>query len=166
MVFLRRTLSISLTIFLGYLVGRHPIRGRGCNKTKHFMSCSPCAPVAHKSMEIARGFPLLRPKISTDPRILRAGVVGIGAFGRHHTAKYARLPGVELVGVADPSFEARHAVTAAHAIPALADWRDLLGKVDLVSVCSPARTHAQIVRAFLECRRPCAGREAYRHRSR
>jgi predicted dehydrogenase len=28
---------------------------------------------------------------------------------------------------------------AAHAIPALADWRDLLGKVDLVSVCSPAR---------------------------
>jgi len=93
---------------------------------------------------------LLRPKISTDPRILRAGVVGIGAFGRHHTAKYARLPGVELVGVADPSFEARHAVTAAHAIPALADWRDLLGKVDLVSVCSPARTHAQIVRAFLE----------------
>jgi predicted dehydrogenase len=101
-------------------------------------------------VEIARGFPLLRPKISSDPRILRAGVVGIGAFGRHHTAKYARLPGVELVGVADPSFEARHAVTAAHAIPALADWRDLLGKVDLVSVCSPARTHAQIVRAFLE----------------
>ena len=32
---------------------------------------------------------------------------------------------------------------------AVADWRELLGKVDLVSVCSPAVTHADIVRAFL-----------------
>ena len=30
-----------------------------------------------------------------------------------------------------------------------ADWRELLGKVDCVSVCSPASTHAEIVRAFL-----------------
>ena len=34
-------------------------------------------------------------------------------------------------------------------MPAVADWRELLGKVDLVSVCSPAVTHAAIVRAFL-----------------
>ena len=32
---------------------------------------------------------------------------------------------------------------------AVSDWRELLGKVDLVSVCSPAVTHAEIVRAFL-----------------
>ena len=93
---------------------------------------------------------MLHPSSERDPHSLRAGVVGIGAFGRHHTAKYARLPGVELVGVADPSFEARRAVTAAHAIPALADWRDLIDEVDIVSVCSPAQTHAPIVRAFLE----------------
>jgi predicted dehydrogenase len=30
-----------------------------------------------------------------------------------------------------------------------ADWHELLGRVDLVSVCSPASTHAEIVRAFL-----------------
>src|SRR4051812_5175696 len=35
-------------------------------------------------------------------------------------------------------------------VPAVADWRELLGKVDLVSICSPAVTHAQIVRAFLK----------------
>jgi predicted dehydrogenase len=34
-------------------------------------------------------------------------------------------------------------------VPAVADWRELLGKVDLVSVASPAVTHAEIVRAFL-----------------
>ena len=35
-------------------------------------------------------------------------------------------------------------------MPAVADWRELLGQVDLVSVCSPASTHAEIVRAFLK----------------
>ena len=38
---------------------------------------------------------------------------------------------------------------AKHGVPGVADWRELLGKVDLVSVCSPAVTHAAIVRAFL-----------------
>ena len=38
---------------------------------------------------------------------LRAGVVGIGAFGRHHAAKYALMDQVELVGVADPCINAR-----------------------------------------------------------
>jgi predicted dehydrogenase len=31
----------------------------------------------------------------------------------------------------------------------VADYRELLGKVDLVSICSPAITHAEVVRAFL-----------------
>lgn len=81
---------------------------------------------------------------------LRAAVVGVGAFGRHHAAKYAAMPGVQLVAVADPSVEARAAAMAAHRVPTVADWQDLLGKVDLVSVCSPAVTHAAIVRAFLD----------------
>ena len=82
-------------------------------------------------------------------RVLRAGVVGNGAFGRHHATKYARMPGVELVGIADPSHDARRHAMATHGVPAVQDWRDLLGAVDIVSVCSPAVTHAAIVRAFL-----------------
>lgn len=56
---------------------------------------------------------------------------------------------VELFAIADPGPEARAAMAAAHGVEVVADWRDLLGKVDLVSVCSPALTHAAIVRAFL-----------------
>ena len=82
-------------------------------------------------------------------RPLRAGVVGIGAFGRHHAAKYALMDGVELVGVADPCIKARRAAMANHGVQVFAEWRDLLGAVDVVSVCSPAMTHAAIVRAFL-----------------
>jgi predicted dehydrogenase len=82
-------------------------------------------------------------------RILRAGVIGNGAFGRHHAMKYAKLPGVELAGIADLSADARRHAMVTHGVPAVANWRELLGEVDIVSICSPAITHAPIVRAFL-----------------
>jgi predicted dehydrogenase len=88
------------------------------------------------------------PNLSAAP--LRAAVIGAGAFGRHHATKYAAMDGVQLVAIADPSIDARAAAMARHGVPTVADWRELVGKVDLVSVCSPAVTHAEIVRAFLE----------------
>lgn len=80
---------------------------------------------------------------------LKAAVIGAGAFGRHHAAKYRGMKDVELVAIADPSAEVRRTAMANHGAPGIADWRELLGKVDLVSVCSPATTHSTIVRAFL-----------------
>jgi predicted dehydrogenase len=80
---------------------------------------------------------------------LKAAVIGAGAFGRHHASKYRNIDGVELAAIADPSAEIRKTSLATHGVAAVADWRDLLGQVDLVSVCSPAVTHAPIVRAFL-----------------
>ena len=56
---------------------------------------------------------------------------------------------MELFAVADPSADVRRAAVAQYGVLAVADWRELLGKVDLVSICSPAVTHAEIVRAFL-----------------
>ena len=80
---------------------------------------------------------------------LKAAGIGAGAFGRHHASKYRGIEGVELIAIADPSPEVRKTSFANHGVHAVADWRDLLGMVDLVSVCSPAVTHAPIVRAFL-----------------
>jgi predicted dehydrogenase len=80
---------------------------------------------------------------------LKAAVIGAGAFGRHHCTKYQAIDGVELFAVADPSADVRRAAVAQYGVLAVADWRELLGKVDLVSICSPAVTHAEIVRAFL-----------------
>jgi len=54
-----------------------------------------------------------------------------------------------LFAVADPSPETRATIAAQHGCMVVADWRDLLGKVDLVSICSPAVTHYEIARAFL-----------------
>jgi predicted dehydrogenase len=80
---------------------------------------------------------------------LKAAVIGAGAFGRHHANKYRGLKGVELVAIADPSPEVRRTAPANFGVRGVADWRELLGEVDLVSVCSPATTHSTIVRAFL-----------------
>ncbi|MEI9932513.1 MAG: Gfo/Idh/MocA family oxidoreductase [Rhizomicrobium sp.] len=80
---------------------------------------------------------------------LKAAVIGAGAFGRHHASKYRGLEGVELTAIADANPEVRKGAFAAHGVVAVADWRDLLGRVDLVSICTPAVTHSTIVRAFL-----------------
>jgi predicted dehydrogenase len=76
-------------------------------------------------------------------------VIGAGAFGRHHASKYRGIEGVELVAIADANPEVRKGALATHGVAAVAEWRDLLGKVDLVSICTPAVTHSAIVRAFL-----------------
>ena len=88
-------------------------------------------------------------KVSSQP-ILRAAVIGGGVFGRHHAAKYGQTPGIELVAVADPDPQARRQVSDRLHVAAVADWHELLGKLDLVSICSPAVTHAEITRAFLD----------------
>ena len=83
---------------------------------------------------------------------LKAAVIGAGAFGRHHASKYAAMAqkgDVTLFAVADPSPETRAAIQAQHQVLTVADWRELLGKVDLVSICSPAVTHYEIAKAFL-----------------
>jgi predicted dehydrogenase len=85
---------------------------------------------------------------------LKAAVVGAGVFGHHHATKYKALgqngQDVALFAIADPNPEMRTKAKAHHGCAAVADWRELLGKVDLVSVCSPAITHAEIVRDFLK----------------
>src|SRR3954471_3883313 len=84
---------------------------------------------------------------------LKAAVIGAGVFGHHHATKYKSLShagkDVELFAIADPSADMRAKAKAHHSCSVVADWRELLGKVDLVSICSPAVTHAEMVRDFL-----------------
>jgi predicted dehydrogenase len=94
-------------------------------------------------------FPVSPFRVVRQNEVLKAAVIGAGAFGRHHASKYKGLEGVDLVAIADPSAEVRRAAVTTHGVPGVADWRELLGKVDLVSVASPATTHSTIVRAFL-----------------
>ena len=81
---------------------------------------------------------------------LRVGVVGVGYLGRFHALIYSRLPGVELVGVADTRAEIAQQVATEAGCAAYADGRDLLGHVDAVSVVVPTTAHLAVARPFLE----------------
>ena len=77
-------------------------------------------------------------------------MIGVGYLGRFHARKYSLLEDCRLVGVVDSDPEAAARVAAEVQAPAFADFQQLLGKVDAVSVVTPTPTHYQIARAFLE----------------
>jgi predicted dehydrogenase len=80
---------------------------------------------------------------------IRAAVIGVGYLGRFHAQKYAKLPVCELVAVVDGREEVRKAVAAEVGAQPVADYRELLGKVDAVSVVTPTPAHFEIADAFL-----------------
>jgi predicted dehydrogenase len=80
---------------------------------------------------------------------IRAAVVGVGYLGRFHAQKYAQLTDCELVAVVDGREEVRNSVAAEVRSRALSDYRELLGKVDAVSVVTPTPAHFDIADAFL-----------------
>ncbi len=81
---------------------------------------------------------------------MKAAVIGVGYLGRYHAQKYAKIPEVDLVGLADPREERAREWADKLGTRAYTDYRDLLGKVDAVSVVVPTNQHFSIARSFLE----------------
>lgn len=80
---------------------------------------------------------------------IRAAVIGVGYLGRFHAQKYAQAAACELVAVVDASAAAREAARREFPCQVLCDHRELLGRVDVVSVVTPTPTHFAIARDFL-----------------
>jgi predicted dehydrogenase len=57
---------------------------------------------------------------------------------------------LEYIGACDINSETAEKIAKEHGGVASTDWRDLLGKVDLVSIATPTETHCEIACAFLE----------------
>jgi predicted dehydrogenase len=72
---------------------------------------------------------------------LRAGLVGLGMMGRHHSRVLQSLPGVELVAIVDPVQEPQRPA----GVPILRDIGQLveLG-VDLCVLATPTSTHSEL----------------------
>lgn len=80
---------------------------------------------------------------------IRAAVIGVGYLGRFHAQKYAQASDCELIAVVDSRAQAREQVAGEVRARALSDYRELLGKVDAVSIVTPTPTHFAIARDFL-----------------
>jgi len=87
--------------------------------------------------------------MSATDSTVKVAVVGVGHLGQHHARIYTELPGVELVAVADVAEARRREVGGRLRVPAVADYRELLGQVDAVSVAVPTLVHHPIARDFL-----------------
>jgi len=87
---------------------------------------------------------------------VRAGVIGAGVFGTFHARKYATLPGVTLAAVFDPDAERGGRLAGELGASAFTDLNAFLDAVDVVSIASPADSHAAMAHRVLT-----AGRHAY-----
>ncbi len=89
-------------------------------------------------------------------QLSRAGVAGAGSFGGHHARKYAGLEDVTLVGVFDPDLARAQALAGGLAAEGFDDLAALLDRIDVLTIASPASTHAGVARAAL-----AAGKAVY-----
>lgn len=81
---------------------------------------------------------------------LRAAVIGVGYLGNFHAQKYAHNPAVELVAVVDTDAARGAEIGAKYECPALTDYHELFGLVDLVSIVVPPAKHFALARDCLE----------------
>jgi predicted dehydrogenase len=86
----------------------------------------------------------------TTSERLRAGVVGAGHMGTYHALVYAELWEVDLVGIVDIDAGRATGVAGHYGTRGFGDHRDLIGKVDVVSVAVPTEQHFHVARDLLE----------------
>ena len=78
------------------------------------------------------------------------GVVGTGYLGKFHAEKYARMDDVELVGIADINRSQAEKIAKKYSTKAYTSHRNILDKVDAVSIVVPTPVHFEVSRDFLK----------------
>ncbi len=79
-------------------------------------------------------------------QLLRFGLIGCGRVAPRHAESLSVLPGVKLVAVADIKENRAQRFAVQYDAAAYTDYRALLDRpdVDVVNICTPSGTHAQI----------------------
>ncbi|MGC8814014.1 Gfo/Idh/MocA family oxidoreductase [Dictyoglomus sp.] len=82
---------------------------------------------------------------------VKVGVVGVGYLGQHHVRIFNEIPDVELVGICDINLKRAKEIASIYNVPFVTDdYRDLLNRVEAVSIVTPTTSHFQIAKDFLE----------------
>ena len=82
-------------------------------------------------------------------KIIKIGVVGIGHLGNYHLQKYQKLENCEIVAVADNLIDRAEKAADIYKCSAFSDHRNMLGKVDAISIATPTGEHYRVARDFL-----------------
>jgi predicted dehydrogenase len=78
--------------------------------------------------------------------MIHAGVIGVGAMGRHHARVYSELDETELVAVADVDPVRVETMARRYRVRTYTDYREMLARerLDLVSVAVPTQLHLAV----------------------
>src|SRR6266581_4018524 len=82
--------------------------------------------------------------------MVRVAVIGVGHLGKQHARLYAELEGVELAGIVDILEPRAQEIASLYKTAAFTNYRDILGKVDAVSLAIPTSDHARVGVDLLE----------------
>jgi predicted dehydrogenase len=85
----------------------------------------------------------------TTEKKIRVGVVGIGHLGTYHLQKYAKIDNCDITSVSDTQQDKSQKAADLYSCAAFTDHRDMLGKVDAVSIAVPTGEHFAVARDFL-----------------
>lgn len=78
-------------------------------------------------------------------KLLKVGVIGLGAMGRNHLRVYAELPDIELAGVADVNVDVAESLAERYHSQPFTDYKELLGNgLDVVSIAVPTSLHHEV----------------------
>lgn len=75
---------------------------------------------------------------------MRVAVVGVGYLGEHHARVFSEIEGVELKGVVDIRRDRVLEISSRFATQAFNDYRDVLDRVDALSIVTPTTSHHEI----------------------
>ena len=80
---------------------------------------------------------------------IKVGVIGVGHLGSIHAKIYKEIPNCTLIGVCDIDKNRLETISKSLQVTGWQDHRELLGKVDAVSVAVPTKFHQKIAFEFL-----------------
>lgn len=82
--------------------------------------------------------------------MIRVACIGVGHFGREHARIYSTTASASLVAVCDTNPPNGQRVADEHGAPFVSDYRELIGKVDAVSLAVPTVDHHSIACELLK----------------
>ncbi len=81
---------------------------------------------------------------------IRTAVVGAGKMGTIHAKVYDQLPQSRLVAIVDTDIKKAKELAKKYKCDAFADCKELLGRVDAVTISAPTIYHLELAKIFLE----------------
>jgi len=81
---------------------------------------------------------------------IKVAVIGVGYLGKFHAEKYKINKKADLVGVVDSNRERRTEVSKKLNVAQYSNYKEVLSKIDAVSIAVPTNLHFKIGKFFLE----------------